>query len=256
MADLVVISQSEGILRLRVNRPEKKNALTRAMYQTLADALDRADDDGAIRVITITGTGDVFTSGNDLGDFLDGGSLDADSPVLRFLGAIARARKPLIAGVNGLAVGIGVTMLLHCDIVYAAEEASFLLPFVNLGLVPEAASSLLLPRLVGHQRAAELLFFGNKFDAKTAFAVGLVNAVHPRSALDEVLEKSAATLAAKPPTSLRLTKELLKSGLAPAITARMAEEGGHVRRMLQSPEAREAMQAILEKRPPDFRKFA
>jgi enoyl-CoA hydratase/carnithine racemase len=256
MADLVIISQCEGILRLRINRPEKKNALTRAMYQTLADALDRADDDGSVRVITIAGTGDVFTSGNDLGDFLDGGPIDGESPVMRFLAAIARARKPLIAGVNGLAVGIGVTMLLHCDLVYAAEEATFLLPFVNLGLVPEAASSLLLPRLVGHQRAAELLFFGNKFNAETAFGLGLINAMHPRSALDAVVEKSAATLGAKPPASLRLTKELLKSGLADAVPARMAEEGSHVRRMLQSPEAREAMQAILEKRPADFRRFA
>jgi enoyl-CoA hydratase/carnithine racemase len=256
MADLVVISQSEGILRLRVNRPEKKNALTRAMYQTLADALDRADDDETVRVITITGTGDVFTSGNDLGDFLDGGPIDGDSPVMRFLAAIARARKPLIAGVNGLAVGIGVTMLLHCDLVYAAEEATFLLPFVNLGLVPEAASSLLLPRLVGHQRAAELLFFGNTFDAETAFTVGLVNAVHPRGALDGVVEKSAATLAAKPQASLQLTKELLKGSLSQAVSARMTDEAEHVRRMLSSPEAREAMQAILEKRPPDFRKLA
>src|ERR1700677_4066586 len=193
-----------------MNRPEKKNALTRAMYAALAEAIEAADANPGIRVITLTGVGDAFTSGNDVKDFVDAPAMGRDGPVMRFLSAIADARKPLIAGVNGLAVGIGVTLLLHCDLAYAAQGAYFQLPFVNLGVVPEAASSLLLPRMAGHHRAAELLFFGNAFDAEAARQCGLVNSVHPSDALGEVLAERAAALAAKPPQALRLTKELLK----------------------------------------------
>jgi enoyl-CoA hydratase/carnithine racemase len=247
------VSEAAGVLRIQLNRPEKKNALTRAMYASLASAIEGADANPAIRVITIMGVGDVFTSGNDLKDFLDGRSTGPDNPVMRFLSAIASARTPLIASVNGLAVGVGVTLLLHCDLVYAAEEAVFQLPFVNLGVVPEAASSLLLPRFMGHHRAAELLFFGNRFDVRTARELGLVNSVHPRSLLDGVVAEHAGALALKPPQALRLTKELLKGdAYRSEVAARMAQESVHFERQLGSPEAREAMSAFLEKRAPDF----
>jgi enoyl-CoA hydratase/carnithine racemase len=242
------------VLRIQLNRPEKKNALTEAMYVSLAGAIEAAEASPAIRVITLTGVGDVFTSGNDLKDFLEGRSPGmTDNPVMGFLSALAHARKPVIAGVNGLAVGIGVTLLLHCDLVYASEDAVFQLPFVNLGVVPEAASSLLLPRMVGQHRAAELFFFGNRFDVRTARELGLVNGVHPRGLLDGVVAQHAGVLAVKPPQALRLTKELLKGEqYRSQVAARMKEEELHFERQLGSPEAREAMSAVLEKRTPDF----
>jgi enoyl-CoA hydratase/carnithine racemase len=248
------VSEAARVLRIQLNRPEKKNALTQAMYASLAAAIEAAEASPAIRVITLTGVGDVFTSGNDLKDFLNGRSPEmADNAVTAFLSALANTRKPIIAGVNGLAVGIGVTLLLHCDLVYASEDAIFQLPFVNLGLVPEAASSLLLPRRVGQHRAAELLFFGNRFDVHTARELGLVNSVHPRGLLDGVVAEHAGALAAKPPQALRLTKELLKGEqYRLQVAARMKEEGLHFERQLGSPEAREAMSAVLEKRAPDF----
>ncbi len=257
MTDHVLVSEAAGVLRIRLNRPEKKNALTRAMYVSLAEAIGGAEANPAIRVITVTGAGDVFTSGNDLNDFLDARSTGTDNPVMRFLAAVADARKPLIAGVNGPAVGIGVTLLLHCDLVYAAQEAVFQLPFVNLGVVPEAASSLLLPRIMGHHRAAELLFFGGRFDAGTARELGLVNAVHPRDLLDGVVTERAVALASKPPQALRLTKELLKGGAYRSqVAARLEEEREHFERQLASSEAREAMSAFLEKRAADFSRFS
>ena len=257
MTDQVMISVSGRVMRIRMNRPEKKNALTQAMYRGLAQAIERAEADSAVRVMTISGVGEAFTSGNDLKDFLDTPAMGPDAPVMRFLSTLALARKPLIGAVNGLAVGIGVTMLLHCDLVYAVEEAVFQLPFVNLGVVPEAASSLLLPRLVGHQRAAELLFFGDRFDARRALGLGLVNSLHSASALEGAVASAAEALAAKPPGALRLTKELLKgAALRGAVEARMEEERVHFESRLQSAEAREAMQAFLEKRPADFSGFS
>jgi enoyl-CoA hydratase/carnithine racemase len=257
VTDQVVVSQAARTLRIQMHRPEKKNALTRAMYLALAETLEKADADPAIRVISITGVGDVFTSGNDLKDFLDAGQMGPNNPVMRFLAAIANVRKPLIAGVNGLAVGVGVTLLLHCDLVYAAEGAVFQLPFVNLGVVPEAASSLLLPRIMGHHRAAELLFFGNRFDVHVALQLGLVNAIHTRDRLDQVVAENADALAAKPPAALRLTKELLKGEVYRSeVAARIEEERVGFERQLSSPEAREAMTAFLEKRAPDFSRFS
>ncbi len=253
VTDHIVISEAARVLRVQMNRPEKKNALTRAMYAALADAIEMAESAPAIRVITITGVGDVFTSGNDLNDFLQAPTLGGDNPVMRFLAAIAKVRKPLIAEVNGLAVGVGVTLLLHCDLVYAAEEALFQLPFVNLGVVPEAASSLLLPRIAGHQRAAELLFFGDRFDVQAARQLGLVNSTHPRALLQKAVAERAHVLAAKPPQALRLTKELLKGALHRSeVALRMEQERVHFERQLSSPEAREAMSAFLEKRAADF----
>jgi enoyl-CoA hydratase/carnithine racemase len=256
VTDHILVSDTARVRSIQMNRPEKKNALTGAMYTALTAAIGSAEADPAIRVITITGAGDVFTSGNDLKDFLDAAS-GSDKPVMRFLAAIADARKPLIAGVNGLAVGVGVTMLLHCDLVYAAEGAVFQLPFVNLGLVPEAASSLLLPRLVGQHRAAELLLLGNRFDARAALQLGLVNALHPRDSLDQVLADSAGALAAKPPQAMRMTKELLKGeAYRSEVAARLEAERLEFERRLTSPEAREALSAFLEKRSPDFSRFS
>jgi enoyl-CoA hydratase/carnithine racemase len=255
VTDQILVSESARVLRIQINRPEKRNALTGAMYTALAEAIGRAEADPAIRVITITGVEDVFTSGNDVKDFLDAPA--SVQPVMRFLAAIANARKPVIAGVNGLAVGVGVTLLLHCDLVYAASGAVFQLPFVNLGLVPEAASSLLLPRVMGHQRAAELLFFGNRFDAQAALQLGLVNALHPRELLDQAVADNAGALAVKPPQALRLTKELLKGeAYRSQVAARLEEERLEFERRLTSPEAREAVSAFLEKRAPDFSGFS
>lgn len=253
--DLIVTDLADGILTIRLNRPDKKNAITVAMYGAMADALGRAALDKAVRVVVVTGTGDAFTGGNDVQDFLQRPPSDGETPVFRFLRAISTAPKPLVASVNGLAVGVGVTLLLHCDLVYAAEDATFALPFVNLGLVPEAASSLLLPRLAGHQRAAELLFFGDRFDARTAREVGIVNAIFPGAELAGSVRERALALAAKPPASLRLTKALLKSH-STDVAERMAEEGAHFAAQLKSPEAREAMEAFLQRRKPDFSRFS
>ncbi|HUN52557.1 MAG TPA: enoyl-CoA hydratase-related protein, partial [Candidatus Sulfotelmatobacter sp.] len=186
MTEHIITGRSNGVLGIRIDRTDKKNALTFAMYTALADALEAADRDAGVRAVTITGSGDSYTSGNDLQDFLKG-LPEGESPAFRFIRVISELQKPIVAGVNGLAVGVGVTMLLHCDLVYAAASATFQIPFVNLGLVTEAASSLLLPRLAGHQRAAELLLLGERFDAATAQAIGLVNALCPPEALGALL---------------------------------------------------------------------
>ena len=181
----IITENRDGILRIEINRPDKKNALTAAMYQAMADALKAAEADSKVRVVLIHGKSDLFTAGNDLQDFLDNRSRDENRPAFQFLRNISRAQKPIVAAVAGAAVGIGTTMLLHCDLVYAAPNARLQLPFVNLGLVPEAASSLLLPALVGYQRAAELLLLGEPFSAQTAKEIGLVTAVVPEDVLLE-----------------------------------------------------------------------
>lgn len=238
-------------MEIRLQRPEKRNAITAAMYAALADALARAADEAAIRAVLISGEGEAFTAGNDLRDFLARPPQAEDGPVFRFLRAVATAPKPLVAAVQGAAVGIGVTMLLHCDLVVAAANARFSLPFVNLGLVPEAASSLLLPRLVGHQRAAEMLLLGEAFDAEAARACGLVNRVVAEGDLIDAARTLAGALAARPPEAVRLAKALLK-GDGAAVAGRMAEENRHFRERLKSAELREAVAAFFEKRAPDF----
>jgi enoyl-CoA hydratase/carnithine racemase len=254
MAEHIVTEIADGILGIRIDRADKKNALTFAMYTALADALEAADRNAAVRVVTISGVGDSFTSGNDLQDFLSGAPPEGEGPAFRFVRVISEVGKPIVAAVNGLAVGVGVTMLLHCDLVYAAANATFQIPFVNLGLVTEAASSLLLPRLMGHQKAAELLLLGERFDAAAAQAIGLVNAVCPGEALAGLARDRALALAAKPPSSVRLIKALMKSKTA-SVPARMAEEGALFATQLRSAEAREAMTAFMERRKPDFSRF-
>ncbi len=250
----VVVEVKDRIARVELARVDKKNALTVAMYQALADALASADADPSVRVVLVHGRPDCFSSGNDLKDFLER-DLTQESPALAFLRQIAGARKPIVAAVGGPAVGIGTTMLLHCDLVYAAPGTRFQLPFVSLGLVPEAASSLLLPMLAGHARAAELLLLGKPFDPAKALAAGIVTAVVPEAELLAHARAAAAELAALPPESVRLTKDLMKRARAPAVAERMLEEGRLFAERLSSPEAREAFMAFLEKRKPDFSRF-
>jgi len=251
----IVVEKAERVLRIQLNRPAKKNALTADMYRAFADALTGADSDPDVRVILVHGTPDAFTAGNDLQDFLANPPQGPESPVFSFLQAVTHVDKPLVAAVNGVAVGIGTTMLLHCDLVYAGQDAKFALPFVNLGLCPEAASSFLLPALAGYQRAAELLLLGEPFDAAKAHAVGIVTEVVPGHLALEAAEQAARKLAAKPPASVRLTKQLLKAQTKAMMDAALAEELSHFRERLVSAEAKEAFSAFLEKRKPDFARF-
>jgi enoyl-CoA hydratase/carnithine racemase len=246
----------EGILTLCINRPDKKNALNLAMYQALADGLREADSDDAVRVILIAGSQECFTSGNDLADFIGAPQAGPESPVMQFLIALSSARKPVVAAVNGAALGIGVTMLLHCDLVYAGRGATFQMPFVNLGLCPEAGSTLLLPRIMGHQRAAELLLLGGAFSADKACAVGIVTAVCPDQEVPATARSCALKLAAQPAAALRLTKNLLKRDYAGPLRETIAEEGRQFQARLKSPEAAEAFQAFMQRRKPDFSQFS
>lgn len=257
MSDHILVERDGSVMTLRMNRPDKRNALTQAMYTGLADGLDAAAGDPATRVVVITGAGGHFTAGNDLGDFLAEPPRDgSERPVGRFLRTIADFPKPLIAAVEGVAVGVGTTMLLHCDLVYADETARLQLVFVNLGLVPEAASSLLLPKMIGNSRASELLMFGEPFSAVDAERYGIVNKVVAAGQLAALVAERAATLAAKPAGALRSTKQLLRHSTTATVAARMAEEGALFAAALQSPEAREAMTAFMEKRKADFSRFA
>ncbi len=251
----VQVETRDAILTISLHRPEKKNALSLAMYGAMTAALRAGQADAAVRAVVLQGTADCFTSGNDIADFVSGPTPERLAPIFEFLGMISTYEKPVVAAVNGLAVGIGTTMLLHCDLVCCGEGARFQLPFVNLGLVPEAASSLLLPRLAGYHRAAELLMLGEMFNASTAREIGLVNRVTPDAECPAAAREFAAKLALKPAAAVRLTKSLLKKGLAAQVRDTMAEEAGHFATRLQSPEAAEAFAAFLERRKPDFSKF-
>lgn len=246
----------DGVLRVGFDRPERKNAITAAMYGQLADALDEAGGDAAVRAVLLHGTGSVFTAGNDLQDFLQNPPHGEDSAVFRFLQRLREVEKPLVAAVAGPAIGVGTTMLLHCDLVYAAEDARFSVPFAQLGLCPEAASSLLLPMLAGWQRAAEALLLGEPFSADQAHAIGLVNRVLPGAELEGFVDAQLAKLVALPAASLRATKRLMRVGLSEAVAARMEAEGEQFRAMLGAPEAKEAFTAFFEKRRPNFSRFA
>lgn len=255
MSDHIQVSRAEGVLEIRFDRPDKKNAITAAMYAAMADALAEAASDATVRVVLFSGSGDSFTAGNDLGDFLAAPPQDFDQPVFRFLRAIASAEKVLMAAVQGAAVGIGTTLLLHCDLVVAGRSARLALPFVNLGLVPEAASSLLLPRLVGHQRATELLVLGEPLDAARAWELGLVNRLVEDGALLETARQLARQVAERPPAAVRLTKRLLKGGTS-GVGERMVEEAALFAERLRSAEFREAASAFFDKRPADFSQFS
>ena len=255
MADPVEFLREDGVFEIRLNRPEKKNALTVAMYAAMADALAEAEQDPAVRVVLFTGAGDAFCAGNDLNDFIARPPSSPDAPVFRFLRGIADASKVLVAAVHGPAIGIGTTLLLHCDLVVAGKGTRLAVPFVNLGLVPEAASSLLLPRLIGHQRAAELFLLGDSFDAATAQAFGLVNRVVEDADVAVAARDLARQVAGKAPGAVRLIKKLMKSN-STTVAERMTEEAHDFGAQLASTELREAVTAFFEKRAPDFSKIA
>ena len=251
----ILTHTENGVMTVTLNRVDKKNSITAAMYGAMADALVQAEADPAIRAVVLQGHETVFSAGNDIGDFLNQPPATAESPVYRFLHGIAGFSKPLIAAVCGPAVGVGTTMLFHCDLVYAGDNAAFSMPFVNLGLCPEAASSLLVPQMFGYHRAAEALLLGEPFFAEAALEVGLVNRIVPPTEVNGVAQRAARKLALKPLSSLIETKRLMKQGQAPQVAARMTEEGASFGRMLREPAAREAFGAFMEKRKPDFSRF-
>lgn len=251
----VQVSWQGAVLALVLDRADKKNALTDAMYCTLADALDAAAADPAVRVVTIAGTGDSFCAGNDIGDFLAAstGRDIAEANVFRFIRALGAFPKPLVAGVQGRAVGIGTTMLLHCDHVLLADDARLSAPFATLGLVPEAASSMLLPARVGHARAFAMMAMGEVMAAPEALACGLANAVVPAGELHTALAQAAVRIAALPPGAVAATKALMRDG--EAMAAAMQAEIAVFAKALQGEEACEALTAFMQKRPPDFSRF-
>jgi enoyl-CoA hydratase/carnithine racemase len=250
MSEHIEVEQHAGRLRIRMNRPERRNAITVAMYAALAEAIETAAADDGVRLIIIEGAGEDFTAGNDLADFLaempPPGTTDI--PVWRFLRAMAKNEVPVIAAVHGNAVGIGTTMLFHCDLVLAEEGSRFVMPFVDLGLVPEAASSLILPRLAGRRRAARYLLLGESFGPEEALEFGLVSHVVPKGQLDAAVVSKVEALLAKPAEALRLTQRLLRRGGQEEILQRMELENGHFAERLASDEVRQAIEAFFAAR--------
>ncbi len=248
-----------GVATIEIARPEKKNALTVAMYQAMTDALQAAGEDAAVRAVLITGQPGVFTSGNDIEDFMTrapGQGSDAlDSPVFQFMRALLACDKPVVAAVTGAAVGIGTTMLLHCDFVYVSDEARLAMPFVALGLVPEFGASLVVPQLMGHRRAAEKLLLGDPFTPEQAVECGIANAVLPASEVLNHARRIAERFNSLPPGAVRESKQLLRAPQQAQLLDIIATEGAIFARRLKSPEAMEAFQAFFQKRKPDFSKF-
>jgi len=244
-----------GVATIEIARPEKKNALTQAMYKAMAEALAAAGADAAVRSVLITGQPGVFTSGNDLEDFLQRPPQGNDSPVFRFMQALLDCEKPVVAAVTGAAVGIGTTLLLHCDLVYVGDEARLAMPFVSLGLVPEYASSLIVPALIGHVKAAEKLMLGEPFTGQDAVDCGIANAVLPATEVLNHARRMAERFNALPPAAVRETKRLMRAPLKAQVQSVMASEGALFSQRLTSPEAKEAFQAFFQKRKPDFSQF-
>jgi enoyl-CoA hydratase/carnithine racemase len=251
---LVRAETKDRVARIELARLDKKNAITTEMYVQMAEALAAAEADRDARAVLIHGSRDCFTAGNDLADFLKRPP-GTKSPSWRFFEVLPALSKPIVAAVGGPAIGIGTTMLFHCDLVYATPGTRFQLPFVGLGIVPEFGSTYLLPLLAGYQRAAELMLLGQPFTAEKAHEVGIVTAVVPEGEVLERAAKAAAMLAELPPESIRLTKRLMKSAHAEAVKRQITEEGRLFVERLASPEAKEAMSAFLEKRKPDFSRF-
>jgi enoyl-CoA hydratase/carnithine racemase len=256
VSELIVTEKHERVLLVRINRPDKKNALMDAMYRQLAGHIQAADADDTVRVLVLTGTGDSFTAGNDMVDFLNQKGGFETSGAHLFMRALFDFGKPAIAAVNGMAIGVGVTLLLHCDLAYAGESATFRMPFVSIGIAPEFCSTYLLPALMGHARAAELLYGGERFDAHKAQHYGLVNAVLPDGRLLPQVLEQAHKLAAQPPSALRTCKKLLRQALRQPADEAYDREVAELNRMIRNnPEATEAMTAFVQKRKPDFSKF-
>jgi enoyl-CoA hydratase/carnithine racemase len=248
MSEGIVLGRRDAIASLGFDRPTRRNAISQAMYTTLAEAIAAAEADDSVRVLLFHGLPDVFTSGNDIEDFAQRPPEGGDTPVFRFLTTMSEAKKPIVACVTGPAIGIGTTMLLHCEVVIAGDNARFALPFAQLGLVPEFASSYLLPLAAGYRRAAEMLLLGEPFDAARALEAGIATRVVPAAnALDEAWQV-AAKIAALPPKSMRMTKELMRAPHAEAVRRQMAAEGEQFRVMLAEPAARAALAAFLAKR--------
>jgi len=243
-----------GVATIEIARPEKKNALTGAMYKAMADALDAAREDKAVRAVLITGQPGIFTSGNDIEDFVQRPS-DEEPPSIAFMKALIGCDKPVVAAVTGAAIGIGTTMLLHCDFVYVSDEARLAMPFVSLGLVPEFASSLIVPRLMGNARAAEKLLLGDPFTGADAVECGIANAVLPASEVVKHARRVAERFNALPPGAVRETKRLMRRGASAAVLDAIGVERDIFAARLQSPEAKEAFSAFFEKRKPDFSRF-
>lgn len=252
--DHILEAFDQGVLEIVIDRPEKKNAFTLAMYERVVALLRSGAERDDVRAILLRGNGGCFTAGNDLGDFMQRPPTSRDTPVFQLLLTLAGYAKPVVAAVQGPAVGIGTTMLLHCDLVYAARDAKFKMPFVDLGLVPEGASSLLLPRMVGHAQAAELLLLGVAFDGAKAKAVGIATDVVDDADVVDHARTQARTLAKKAPEAMRLSKALMRDGMRDAVEATLAREGDLFMKRLSSAEAREAFSAFFEKRAPDFSK--
>lgn len=251
MSEHVRVERQQAVMAITLARPERRNAITVAMYAALADAVEAAADDPSVRLITIRGEGPDFTAGNDLHDFMTAlPRISDDIPVWRLLRALAKNQVPMAAAVQGNAVGIGTTMLLHCDFVIAAEDARFSLPFVDLGLVPEAASSLLLPQLAGRRAAARYLLLGEPFDAAAALDIGIASHVVAPTELQGALEALVAALLAKPAEALRLTQKLLRTGQPEQLLERMQLENGHFSQRLQSDEVKQAIATFFASRRP------
>ncbi|MES2015245.1 MAG: enoyl-CoA hydratase [Pseudomonadota bacterium] len=256
----ILSSKADGVLTLQFNRPQRKNAITGVMYQAMADALIEAESDVAVRAILICGAPEIFTAGNDLDDFLKNSApvegVPAESrPVFQFMRALAGSTKPVVAAVSGAAIGIGTTMLLHCDLVYAADNAKFSMPFAQLGVCPEFASSLLFPQLAGYPRAAEKLLLGETFLALEAYQMGLLSKVLPAAELMPFVQGQLAKLVALPAASIRATKALMKRAKNGPINDAMTAENALFGAMLVAPEAKEAFTAFFQKRKPDFSTF-
>jgi enoyl-CoA hydratase/carnithine racemase len=249
----------DGVATIEIARPEKKNALTMAMYTAMSEALDAAREDKAVRAVLITGQPGIFTSGNDIEDFMQRppgqGSDSMDSPVFRFMQSLLACDKPVVAAVTGAAIGIGTTLLLHCDFVYVSDEARLAMPFVSLGLVPEFASSLLVPQLMGHRRAAEKLLLGDPFSAEQAVECGIANAVLPASEVLPYARRMAERFNALPPGAVREAKQLMRAPQREQMLQVIRAEGEKFGKRLRSPEAMEAFQAFFQKRKPDFSAF-
>lgn len=244
-----------GVATLEIARPEKKNALTRAMYQAMADALLAANTDKAVRAVLITGQPTIFTSGNDIEDFMGSPPRDEQAPVFQFMRALVGCEKPVVAAVNGAAIGIGTTLLLHCDLVYVADDARLAMPFVGLGLVPEFASSLVLPRLMGHAKAAEKLLLGDPFTGADAVDCGIANAVLPAGEVASHARRMAERFNGLPPSAVRESKRLMCRHSGEQVLEAIRAEAEIFGARLRSPEAMEAFQAFFQKRQPDFSKF-
>ena len=251
----ILAARRGAVFEIAFNRPARKNALTHAMYEALSESMRAAEGDDGVHAILFHGAPDVFTAGNDIADFLERPPSGPDAPAFRFIESVLAGTKPLVAAVNGAAVGIGTTLLLHCDLVYAGENARFCLPFTQLGLLPEFGSSYALPLVAGYQRAAELLLLGEPFGPDKALAAGFVTRVVADAQTLATAREAGDKLCALPRKSIRVTRALMREAHRAAIATQARAESEHFRGMLGEPAAREALAAFMEKRKPDFSKF-